>query len=218
MDTTRVIEALVQKIAQEDDFPQTPTWSQLKAAIDGASPGLFTLEALETRRYGILETFSRVRERRNQQTVPEVPGVPGLSSDFGTGSTGRESPNYERNRPSPGDAVLVSFLDGGRHPEIPRLARGDLLLSDGEEERGDGVFVKGDSITPFDLPGNFSADDIEDIENVIGGKEREGSDMPPEAAIKQLKLEYELKVIQQPEYARACGSGLKCKIRFLFTS
>lgn len=218
MDKTRVIDALVRKIAQEDNFPQTPTWSQLKAAIDGASPGLFSLEALETRRYEILETFSQVREKRHQQTALEVLRVPTLSSDFGTGSTGRESSDYELNLPGPGDGVLVSFMDGGKRPEIARLAREDLLPSDGEEERGDGSFVKGDSITPFDLPRNISADYIEDIENVIGEKEREGSDAPSVSAFKKLKLEYELKVIQQPEHATACGSRAKRKICFLLTS
>lgn len=217
MDTTRDIDALVQKIAQENDFPQTPTWYQLRAAIDGASPGLFSLQELEMRRYGILETFARVRERRHHQTVREVSGVPALSSDLGTGSIGRESSNYARNRPGPGDAVLFSFMDGGERPEIGRFAGADLLPPDGGEEKGDGAFVRRDSITSIDLPGNFSADYIEDMENALREKEREGSAAPSVAAAKQPKLEYELKVIQQPVSARACGLGAKCKIRFLLS-
>jgi hypothetical protein len=46
----------------------------------------------------------------------------------------RNGINRQKNRPSQGDAVLVSFMDRGKRPEIVREAGAQPLASDSEEE------------------------------------------------------------------------------------
>jgi hypothetical protein len=45
----------------------------------------------------------------------------------------REGSNRSKYRPSQGDAVLVSFIDGGKHPNIMRQAGDEPLASDNED-------------------------------------------------------------------------------------
>ena len=66
---------------------------------------------------------------------PAVP-LPQVSPEPSPEPPGRKGPNRPKNRPSQGDAVLVSFMDGGKNPEIARNAGNQPLASDDEE--GDG--------------------------------------------------------------------------------
>jgi hypothetical protein len=65
---------------------------------------------------------------------PPAAPLPQVSPDSSPGSPGRKGSNRQKNRPSQGDAVLVSFMDGGKRPEIARKAGAEPLASDGEEE------------------------------------------------------------------------------------
>lgn len=69
-----------------------------------------------------------------------------------------ERPSSIKNRPSQGDEVLVSFMDGGKRPEIARQAGAQPLASDDEEEEGSAEV----GYTPaHDISGPFSAEEIE---------------------------------------------------------
>ena len=65
---------------------------------------------------------------------PPAAPLPQISPDSSPGSPGRKGSNRPKNRPSQGDAVLVSFMDGGKRPDIARKAGEQPLASDGEEE------------------------------------------------------------------------------------
>ena len=65
---------------------------------------------------------------------PPAAPLPQVSPDSSPGSPGRKGSNRPKNRPSQGDAVLVSFMDGGKRPEIARQAGAQPLASDNEEE------------------------------------------------------------------------------------
>jgi hypothetical protein len=65
---------------------------------------------------------------------PPAAPLPQVSPDSSPSSPGRKGSNRQKNRPSQGDAVLVSFMDGGKRPEIARQAGAQPLASDGEEE------------------------------------------------------------------------------------
>jgi hypothetical protein len=69
---------------------------------------------------------------------PAVP-LPQVSPEPSPEPPGRKGSNRPKNRPSQGDAVLVSFMDGGKNPDIARYAGNQPLASDDE---GDGS-VKG---------------------------------------------------------------------------
>jgi hypothetical protein len=76
---------------------------------------------------------------------PSPPPAAFLSQSVSDSSSGSESckgskhrkrrgKGRKKNRPSQGDAVLISFMDGGRRPEIARQAGKQPLDSDGEDE------------------------------------------------------------------------------------
>ena len=65
---------------------------------------------------------------------PPAAPLPQGSPDSSPSSPGRKGPSRQKNRPSQGDAVLVSFMDGGKRPEIARQAGAQPLASDNEEE------------------------------------------------------------------------------------
>jgi hypothetical protein len=65
---------------------------------------------------------------------PPAAPLPQVSPDSSPASPGRKSSNRQKSRPSQGDAVLVSFMDGGKRPEIARQAGAQPLASDNEEE------------------------------------------------------------------------------------
>jgi hypothetical protein len=64
----------------------------------------------------------------SQSPPPAVP-LPQVSPEPSPGR-GRKGSNRGKNRPSQGDAVLVSFMDGGKRPEIARTAGNEPLPSD----------------------------------------------------------------------------------------
>ena len=74
---------------------------------------------------------------------PPAAPLPQVSPDSSPGTSGRKGSNRQKNRPSQGDAVLVSFMDGGGRPEIARQAGAQALASDDE---GDDESVKGTGI------------------------------------------------------------------------
>jgi hypothetical protein len=84
---------------------------------------------------------------------PLAAPLPQVSPDSRPGSPGCKGSNRQKNRPSQGDAVLVSFMDGGKRPEIARLAGAQPLASDGEEEEES---VKGPVV-------NVSKDGIDEL-------------------------------------------------------
>jgi hypothetical protein len=65
---------------------------------------------------------------------PAVP-LPQVSPESSPGPpNNRKGSNRSKNRPSQGDAVLVSFMDGGKRPEIARQAGQSPLASDDEQD------------------------------------------------------------------------------------
>jgi len=64
---------------------------------------------------------------------PAVP-LPQVSPDSSPGPPDRKGSNRTKYRPSQGDAVLVSFMAGGKHSDIARDAGDKPLASDNEEE------------------------------------------------------------------------------------
>jgi hypothetical protein len=67
------------------------------------------------------------------EDLPSV--IPQVSPDSSSDAPNyRKTTNRSKNRPSRGDAVLVSFMDGGKRPEIARLAGQSPLASDDEED------------------------------------------------------------------------------------
>ena len=75
---------------------------------------------------------------------PPVAPLPQVSPDSSPDSPGRKGSNRQKNRPSHGDAVLVSFMDGGKRPEIARQAGAQPLASDNEEDEDS---VKGTEVS-----------------------------------------------------------------------
>lgn len=65
---------------------------------------------------------------------PPAAPLPQVSPDSSPSGPGRKGSNRRKNRPSQGDAVLVSVMDGGKRPEIARQAGAQPLASDEEEE------------------------------------------------------------------------------------
>lgn len=65
---------------------------------------------------------------------PPAAPLPQVSPDSSPASPGRKGSNRQKNRPSQGDAVLVSFMDGGKRPEIARQAGAQPLASDNEDD------------------------------------------------------------------------------------
>jgi hypothetical protein len=63
---------------------------------------------------------------------PAVP-LPQVSPDSSPGPPDRKGSNRPKYRPSQGDAVLVSFMAGGKHSDIARDAGDKPLASDNEE-------------------------------------------------------------------------------------
>lgn len=63
---------------------------------------------------------------------PSVP-LPPVSPDSSPGPPDRKGSNRTKYRPSQGDAVLVSFMAGGKHSDIARDAGDKPLASDNEE-------------------------------------------------------------------------------------
>jgi hypothetical protein len=85
---------------------------------------------------------------------PAVP-LPQVSPDSSPDPPNRKGSNRPKNRPSQGDAVLVSFMDGGKRPDIARQAGHEPLASDDEEGEGS---VKGTAIDlKKDVPGGHLA-------------------------------------------------------------
>lgn len=74
---------------------------------------------------------------------PPAAPLPPVSPDSSAGSPGRKGSHRPKNRASQGDAVLVSFMDGGRQPDIARMAGAQPLASDEEEDEGS---VKGTEV------------------------------------------------------------------------
>ncbi|RFU27002.1 hypothetical protein B7463_g9324, partial [Scytalidium lignicola] len=67
---------------------------------------------------------------------PAVP-LPQVSPDSSPGSPNRKRSNRPKNRPSQSDAVLISFMDDGKRPEIARTAGNEPLASDEESDEQD---------------------------------------------------------------------------------
>lgn len=70
--------------------------------------------------------------RPNLEPSPSPPPAVPLPQVSPDSSPGRKSSNRSKTRPSQGDAVLVSFMDGGKHPEIAISAGNEPLPSDDE--------------------------------------------------------------------------------------
>ena len=60
---------------------------------------------------------TKVNLRPSPSPPPAVP-LPQISPESSPEPPGRERSNRPKKRPSQGDAVLVSFMDGGNHPDI----------------------------------------------------------------------------------------------------
>ena len=76
---------------------------------------------------------------------PANTGRPQLSPDSSPGPESSEK-RKPKNKPSQGDAILVSIMDGGRRPDIARDAGTQALASDDESEEGS---IKG-TVVNFD--------------------------------------------------------------------
>ena len=74
----------------------------------------------------------KVNFRPSPTPPPAVP-LPPVSPESSPEPPGRKGSNRSKYRPSQGDAVLVSFMDGGKHPNIARQAGDEPLASDNEE-------------------------------------------------------------------------------------
>ncbi|KAG0646813.1 hypothetical protein D0Z07_6419 [Hyphodiscus hymeniophilus] len=74
---------------------------------------------------------------------PPVAPLPPVSPDSSPDSPGRKGSNRQKIRPSQGDAVLVSFMDGGKRPDIARQAGAQPLAwhNEDEEESVKGIEV-----------------------------------------------------------------------------
>ena len=74
---------------------------------------------------------------------PPAGALPLVSPDSSPDSRGRKAPHRPKILGSQGDAVLVSFMDGGRQPVLARIAREQPLASD---EEADEESVKGTEV------------------------------------------------------------------------
>lgn len=109
---------------------------------------------------------------------PAVP-LPQVSPDSSPGRPNRKGSNRSKNRPSQGDAVLVSFMDGGKRPDIARQAGHEPLASDDEEDEGS---MKGTQINLAAIAGAalFANQDhaIKDISGTADGDSITKNDAP----------------------------------------